>query len=91
MNNSRLIIVLVVIFLVGVTGIYWIYQSQVGSNSNDLLPVPSPVSESEITSTLEASPSIAPSIAERNGSVPASQPNSGLGSGNIPPQFPPLQ
>lgn len=89
MNNARLIILLVIVFIAGVSGIYWIYQSQVSNNMEELLPVPTPIAESEIAPTAEPSPPVTPSIAERNDSTPEVQPESGIG-GSRPPDFPPL-
>ncbi|OGD88455.1 hypothetical protein A3J17_02290 [Candidatus Curtissbacteria bacterium RIFCSPLOWO2_02_FULL_40_11] len=90
MNNARLVILLVIVFLAGVTGIYWIYQSQVNNSVEEFLPVPTPVAESGIVPTPKPSASIAPSIAERNGSVPSSQPEAGFDLRPPLPQLPRL-
>ena len=77
MNNSRLVILLIIVFIVGVTSVYWIYQSQVSKSSEELLPVPSPLGEVQISPTPQPSPK-AQSIADRIGSlVPSVQPEAG--------------
>ena len=90
MNNSRLIILLIIVFIIGVTGVYWIYQSQVSKSAEELLPVPSPLGEVRISPTPQPSQSEVPSIAERNGSVPSSQPEAGFDLRPPLPQLPRL-
>lgn len=42
MNNLKTVILLIIIFVLAVAGIYYLYQTQVRNNNEDLLPYPSP-------------------------------------------------
>ena len=40
MNSMRTVILLIIVFIIGVSLVYWLYQSQIATNEEELLPFP---------------------------------------------------
>lgn len=69
MNNLKTAVLIVIIFIIGVSGVFWIYQTQVKQAEEDLLPLPTvepiPAEEAappspDITDILTQAPPVQP-------------------------------
>jgi len=74
MNNIKTIILLVIVFVLAVAGIYYLYQTQVNKNKDNLLPYPSPGSSFESLTPPSPTPGASP-VGSKN--PPQIQPESG--------------
>lgn len=78
MDNTKPVILLIIIFIIGVAAVYWVYQTQVRKSTEELLPIPSPIAEE--TSTPTPSPQV---NIPRTPNVPAPSIQPAAGSNTI--------